>query len=192
MTDSFPFLLYHTNNGIHRWIPNLESFLEVIPYAIHIIAHTLTPYGSVKIIYNPIKTNVESVVVGPQHKTPHPSSKQSMFHILHTLTHRAIDPALGVGWEVATGVLLTCSGSSIALISRKWYRTIRIIAAEPRNTARRYRSSSAIILGLFSGRVYVCRESHVTYSQITRNWEIVSAYLTKYISICHLGVYLPV
>ena len=66
--------------------------------------------------------------------------------------HRVADPALVLGWNEVVGVLLASSGSSTALISKKWYRTIRIIAADPRNTARRYKSSSAIILNSVLGK----------------------------------------
>lgn len=38
------------------------------------------------------------------------------------------------------------SGSSTALTSRKWYRMIRSMAAEPRKTANRYNSLSEIML----------------------------------------------
>ena len=50
--------------------------------------------------------------------------------------------------------------SFMALISRKWYKTIRSIAKEPRNMAREYRSLSEIIV------------KHNSYSQASaRVWK---------------------
>lgn len=51
--------------------------------------------------------------------------------------HLPIGPVFDSGCVEVTGLLLASVGSSTALISRKWYRMMRSMAAEPRKMARR-------------------------------------------------------
>lgn len=68
-----------------------------------------------------------------------------MIHLLFLSCQLTVDPDLmSVGGMVVVSSFLSF-GFSTALISRKWYSTMRSMAKLPRNMARRYRSSSEII-----------------------------------------------
>lgn len=65
----------------------------------------------------------------------HPSLNSSSPHL--SIRHLPAKLAFASDCVEVVGLLLVSAGSSIALTSRKWYRIMRSMAAEPRKIARR-------------------------------------------------------